>query len=95
MSCCRCSYGDGEPTDNAARFYKWFLEVGIQILLWLHLWMTLWYYVLIAFVWVWLQGNERGEWLNNLRFGVFGLGNRQYEHFNKVCWCVYIDWMHA
>lgn len=79
-----CSYGDGEPTDNAARFYKWFTEVHL---------LDIKHAFINEIDWrssdfipcLWLQGGEdRGEWAEKLQFGVFGLGNRQYEHFNKV-----------
>ncbi|XP_057868877.1 NADPH--cytochrome P450 reductase 1 [Cryptomeria japonica] len=49
------TYGDGEPTDNATKFYNWLTtEAG------------------------------KGTQFPELTYAIFGLGNTQYEHFNKV-----------
>lgn len=77
-----CRYGDGEPTDNAARFYKWFTEVSLFLLG--SMVKRVFLFSCFSSCNMCLQGNDRGEWLKNMKYGVFGLGNRQYEHFNKV-----------
>jgi NADPH-ferrihemoprotein reductase len=50
------TYGEGEPTDNAAKFVKWLTAEA---------------------------GDGDGDW-PALSFAVFGLGNKQYEHYNSV-----------
>ena len=61
------TYGEGEPTDNAADFYEWIMgpenrnpEEDLV-----------------------LDDSNSGT-LVNLRYFVFGLGNRTYQHFNSM-----------
>jgi NADPH-ferrihemoprotein reductase len=51
------TYGEGEPTDNAAVFAKWLHNEDKSV---------------------------DSEFLSNIRYCVFGLGNRQYEHYNRM-----------
>ena len=51
------TYGEGEPTDNAAAFAKWLHNEDKSV---------------------------DSEYLSSIRFCVFGLGNRQYEHYNRM-----------
>ncbi|KAF8065880.1 ATR2 [Scenedesmus sp. PABB004] len=55
------TYGDGEPTDNAADFYSWICTEVEDV-----------------------ENGAKDTYLEGVRFGVFGLGNKQYEHFNAV-----------
>ncbi|KDN51453.1 hypothetical protein K437DRAFT_272947 [Tilletiaria anomala UBC 951] len=52
------TYGEGEPTDNAVRFFEYIKDESVQF--------------------------SNGDRLDNLKYVVFGLGNRTYEHFNAA-----------
>ncbi|GIL91122.1 hypothetical protein Vretimale_9568 [Volvox reticuliferus] len=58
---CMATYGDGEPTDNAAVFYSWLLKEAQEV-----------------------EGGGKEPFLQGVAYAVFGLGNKQYEHFNEV-----------
>lgn len=51
------TYGEGDPTDNAAKFLVWLKNEA---------------------------GTTPVNFLENVDFTVFGLGNKQYEHYNKM-----------
>ncbi|KAL3141440.1 hypothetical protein ABBQ32_005008 [Trebouxia sp. C0010 RCD-2024] len=55
------TYGDGEPTDNAADFYNWLIKAGKEA-----------------------EDGGGESLLKGVSYGVFGLGNKQYEHFCAV-----------
>ncbi|CAO3587252.1 unnamed protein product [Absidia cylindrospora] len=54
------TYGEGEPTDNAADFWEQLVTDEEP------------------------QFSDGGEDLNSLRYILFGLGNKTYEHYNAV-----------
>mmetsp|Transcript_31302 Transcript_31302/g.69685 ORF Transcript_31302/g.69685 Transcript_31302/m.69685 type:complete len:673 (-) Transcript_31302:953-2971(-) len=58
---CMATYGDGEPTDNAAEFYSWLLKEAESV-----------------------ENGDSETKYQGLAYAVFGLGNKQYEHFNAV-----------
>jgi len=58
---CVATYGDGEPTDNAADFFSW-LSKEVEA----------------------VNAGEKEPFLQGTTYAVFGLGNKQYEHFNAI-----------
>ena len=65
------TYGDGEPTDNAADLYNWLLKAAGEAERNANAATT--------------EGGEKKKLpLSEVSFGVFGLGNKQYEHFCAV-----------
>ena len=56
------TYGEGEPTDNAHKFYNWIKPEDKKEQ---------------------CEHANIGD-LNELEYGVFGLGNTQYEHYNRM-----------
>ena len=64
------TYGDGEPTDNAADLYNWLLKSAGEA---------------ERAAAAPSEGGEKKRLpLSEVSFGVFGLGNKQYEHFCAV-----------
>ena len=57
----QATYGDGEPTDTSAAFYKALTDAADAA-----------------------ESADGAAPLASMSAGVFGLGNRQYEHFNSA-----------
>jgi NADPH-ferrihemoprotein reductase len=90
------TYGDGEPTDNAADFYGWLLKAGAEaergggdqflkvINLIVHYVRDFTAHLLSCIGPSCIRNTNLVPAVQGVTFGIFGLGNKQYEHFCMV-----------
>ena len=84
---CMATYGDGEPTDNAAEFYKWLLKEAEAVddgdkEPFLTVGQSCHHHECCDGIHP--RISVRISYVQGVNYAVFGLGNKQYEHFNAV-----------
>jgi NADPH-ferrihemoprotein reductase len=77
------TYGEGDPTDNAVTFTKWLKVRGFRLKTGRGI-RPGWNVHVSGRLALLQNTSHPADLLTGLRFVVFGLGNRQYEHYNAM-----------